>query len=242
MKYSTVSYLAHHGVEGQKWGVRRWQNKDGSLTPEGRVHYGIGDADIANAKRSISSNYKKNGKVKREAASNMLAKKNEFIRSNMNKISNDNTGYDYYRNKFYKRWDKENKNKSDEDIENEFGGDMDGLINDGYGSTAKEAAREWDWVHGISDEWDEWANQRDTDNVAKERARAEVLKVADEIYGSDKMLKKAERGNKATENVLLAIGGTVFVVGAGTVIANKADAKKHGGEGFLDRWAKDEKR
>lgn len=32
--------LYHHGVEGQKWGVRRYQNKDGSLTPEGRMHYG----------------------------------------------------------------------------------------------------------------------------------------------------------------------------------------------------------
>lgn len=29
----------HHGVKGQKWGVRRWQNSDGSLTPEGYIHY-----------------------------------------------------------------------------------------------------------------------------------------------------------------------------------------------------------
>ena len=26
----------HYGVKGQEWGVRRYQNKDGSLTPEGR--------------------------------------------------------------------------------------------------------------------------------------------------------------------------------------------------------------
>lgn len=32
----------HHGVEGMKWGQRRWQNEDGSLTPAGRVHYGYG--------------------------------------------------------------------------------------------------------------------------------------------------------------------------------------------------------
>lgn len=32
-------YLAHHGIKGQKWGVRRYQNPDGSLTPEGRQRY-----------------------------------------------------------------------------------------------------------------------------------------------------------------------------------------------------------
>lgn len=35
------AYLAHHGIKGQKWGVRRFQNKDGSLTPEGYDRYGI---------------------------------------------------------------------------------------------------------------------------------------------------------------------------------------------------------
>lgn len=32
--------LEHHGVKGQKWGLRRYQNPDGSLTPEGQVRYG----------------------------------------------------------------------------------------------------------------------------------------------------------------------------------------------------------
>lgn len=38
---SDLVYLAHHGVKGQKWGVRRYQNKDGSYTDEGRKHYSI---------------------------------------------------------------------------------------------------------------------------------------------------------------------------------------------------------
>jgi hypothetical protein len=36
--------LLHYQVKGAKWGVRRWQYPDGSLTPEGRIHYGIGPA------------------------------------------------------------------------------------------------------------------------------------------------------------------------------------------------------
>lgn len=32
-------YLAHFGIKGQKWGVRRFQNPDGTLTQEGKDRY-----------------------------------------------------------------------------------------------------------------------------------------------------------------------------------------------------------
>lgn len=30
------TYLAHHGIKGQKWGIRRFQNPDGTRTPLGK--------------------------------------------------------------------------------------------------------------------------------------------------------------------------------------------------------------
>lgn len=36
---SNPTYLIHYGVPGQKWGTRRWQYEDGSLTEEGYIHY-----------------------------------------------------------------------------------------------------------------------------------------------------------------------------------------------------------
>lgn len=47
--------LYHSGVKGQKWGIRRYQNEDGTLTPLGRLHYGaqaVGGA-IGNAGKAV---------------------------------------------------------------------------------------------------------------------------------------------------------------------------------------------
>ena len=45
--------LTHWGIRGQKWGTRRYQNSDGSLTQAGRERYGVG------ARRSKSAEEKR---------------------------------------------------------------------------------------------------------------------------------------------------------------------------------------
>ena len=39
MIYYTSEFLCHYGIKGQKWYVRRFQNKDGTLTAEGKRRY-----------------------------------------------------------------------------------------------------------------------------------------------------------------------------------------------------------
>lgn len=43
--------LAHHGIKKQRWGIRRWQNEDGSLTEAGRRRYGR--VENLNANRTL---------------------------------------------------------------------------------------------------------------------------------------------------------------------------------------------
>ena len=42
--------LQHHGITGMKWGVRRYQNSDGSLTPKGRARLDKKDTKWAETK------------------------------------------------------------------------------------------------------------------------------------------------------------------------------------------------
>lgn len=46
--------LEHHGIKGQKWGVRRYQYEDGILTPAGRARYDVGPRE-----KSSGSDYKR---------------------------------------------------------------------------------------------------------------------------------------------------------------------------------------
>lgn len=39
--------LMHYRTKGSKNGIRRFQNEDGSLTPEGRIHYGVGEGKMS---------------------------------------------------------------------------------------------------------------------------------------------------------------------------------------------------
>ena len=56
MEYYGIHYdsvIEHHGILGMKWGVRRYQNADGTLTPEGKIRYGYDRYEREYAKDTV---------------------------------------------------------------------------------------------------------------------------------------------------------------------------------------------
>lgn len=76
-------FLEHHGIRNQKWGERRFQNEDGSLTQAGRERYGVGDGSHASTTKSTTSSDKK-PPVSKEPEKN--AKKEEKKKSGAVKL------------------------------------------------------------------------------------------------------------------------------------------------------------
>ena len=86
--------LVHHGIKGMKWYQRRYQNKDGSLTPQGKIRYGA--VYKKGSKPSTSSNESSKPKTKSvsemsdqelQAAINRKRLEAEYVRLNPKQVS-----------------------------------------------------------------------------------------------------------------------------------------------------------
>lgn len=89
--------LTHWGIKGQKWGRRRYQNSDGSLTAAGRERYGTKanfekqyPKDKAEAVAKATSNVKKGAKDVKDATDKVQNKMNDKAKAeNKSKIKRD---------------------------------------------------------------------------------------------------------------------------------------------------------
>lgn len=65
--------LRHHGIKGMRWGIRRYQNKDGSLTPAGRKRYDQEIESLKSEKTKLQQKHKNlNAQQRMEARKDKL--------------------------------------------------------------------------------------------------------------------------------------------------------------------------
>lgn len=133
-----MTYLAHHGVKLQKWGVRRYQNTDGSLTEEGREHYGVGPSRLSRISKAVSE-----GRIRRTKYK--LDKNQRKMTKAKGKLETASDAERQAAGRYYRAKDKYNKTASKLNrAENGLGAKLIGV--DGYkvnrlqGTLAKDRA------------------------------------------------------------------------------------------------------
>lgn len=83
--------LEHHGIRGMRWGVRRYQNKDGSLTSKGRKRYGQDDDNKKKSASDILASMKKKVAEKKAAKAEKDAEKakEEYKKKSVDKMTDE---------------------------------------------------------------------------------------------------------------------------------------------------------
>ena len=77
--------LKHYGIKGMKWGVRRFQNKDGSLTADGRKRYG--SEDLKSMQKQVNQGKNVVDGVKKTRAKAAERQTEKKIRDDLSKMS-----------------------------------------------------------------------------------------------------------------------------------------------------------
>lgn len=113
MNYYAVTYsnsLSHHGVRGQKWGIRRYQNEDGTLTDEGKRRYGSLEG---RTRRAYAKVFELNEKTYRKFGNKTLASMNKQAKNRQRKLADmaDKRKAEKYNDDGSRRYSKEVRKK-----------------------------------------------------------------------------------------------------------------------------------
>lgn len=123
--------LAHWGIKGMKWGIRRYQYKDGSLTPAGRKRYAQLESEIAKLKPKGERSETETEVAARQKSVNEMS--NEELRARTERMRIESDYYNAARNLATTNPKKVSAGKR-------F---MNSLVNDVIAPAAKNAGRAW---------------------------------------------------------------------------------------------------
>lgn len=93
--------LYHHGIKGQKWGIRRYQNPDGTLTEEGKARYN----------QALDNPTRKNANYLNKIISMPLAKSDYSLNRYADKLSK----YAYLERRYTNKYSKKHGSVTTED-------------------------------------------------------------------------------------------------------------------------------
>lgn len=79
--------LAHYGIKGQKWGLRRFQNEDRTLTEAGKLRYRVGSGNEAKDAKAYGKEVKKYNKLRDKADIDLQRQKSEKHQKNAEKAA-----------------------------------------------------------------------------------------------------------------------------------------------------------
>lgn len=170
------SELYHHGIKGQRWGVRRFQNTDGSLTKAGRQQYGIGDGRKKSTGKSKGVHRRGEG-----LGTGPVGRQDKYV-GRMNRFSDN-----------YSSFAKKQKYKNLKDYDS-FKFKVDPSIKGSsvrYNSTISSSGggkSEFNMVFGTQKDYDEWAKAMGLDDKSLESLYKSYLSEMSEAEAQDALI------------------------------------------------------